>query len=196
MNTEKELAAALVEVVRESLRDGISVELDGLGTFLPRGRDGMEFVPENRPRAFLSYVNDDCKSTARLAEALNAAGIKTWMDKQSLLPGQEWQGAIERAIDRSDFFVACFSCRATRKRGQFPYELRYALRCAERMPLGEVFIMPVRFDSCRLPDSIETTSQHVDLFPESLWKTGVARLVDSIQREYALRKRRDAAPGA
>ena len=48
--TERDLAVALVEVVRESLQDGTAVELDGLGTFVPDGSGGMHFIPEDRPR--------------------------------------------------------------------------------------------------------------------------------------------------
>jgi hypothetical protein len=192
--TERDLAVALVEVVRESLQDGTAVELDGLGTLLPDGRGGVHFIPEDRPRVFIAYINEDTRPALRLAEGLNAAGVKTWIDKQRLLPGQDWRRAIERAIDRADFFVACFSRRATRKRGQFPYELRYALRCAERMPLDETFLMPVRLEHCELPQRIHSTTQSVDLFPD--WDAGVRLLSQSILREFALRRGRDLMPAA
>jgi hypothetical protein len=117
--------------------------------------------------------------------------MKAWIDKHRLLPGQDWRRVIERAIDRADFFVACFSRRAGRKRGQFPYELRYALRCAERMPLDEMFLMPVRLEACLVPQRIQNTTQYVDLFPD--WNMGVERLVESIRREHAQRRQRDAA---
>jgi hypothetical protein len=170
----------------------MAVELDGLGTFLPVGRDGIQFVPEDVPRVFIAYIDEDSAAALRLSEALNQADIKTWIDKRRLLPGQHWRRAIERAIDRADFFVACFSARATRKRGQFPYELRYALRCAERMPLEEVFVIPVRLEPCSVPQRIQNTTQYVDLFPD--WNTGMTRLVASIRCEYKLRRRRDALP--
>jgi hypothetical protein len=189
MTAEHELAAALVEVVKDSLRDGIAVEFDGLGTFLPREPDGFEFIPENRPRVFVAYAHEDSRSALRLVDALNAAGIKTWIDKRRLLPGQDWHDTIERAICRADFFIGCFSRVAVRKRGQFPYELRFALRCADRMPLDEVFVMPVRLEPCLVPQSIQSRTQYVDLFPD--WDAGVTRLVESIRREYAARRRGD-----
>jgi hypothetical protein len=192
--TERDLAVALVEVVRESLHDGMAVELDGLGTLLPDGAGGISFIPEDRPRVFVAYVDEDSRLALRLVESLNAAGVKTWIDKQRLLPGQDWRRAIERAIDRADFFLACFSQRAIRKRGQFPYELRYALRCAERMPLDENFLIPVRLDACELPQRIHSTTQSVDLFPD--WHGGVRLLSQSILREFALRRGRDLLPAA
>jgi hypothetical protein len=192
MTTEHELAAALVEVVKDSLREGIAVEFDGLGTFLPRKPDGFDFIPENRPRVFVAYAHEDSRSALRLVDALNAAGMKTWIDKRRLLPGQHWHETIERAICRADFFIACFSRVSVRKRGQFPYELRFALRCADRMPLDEVFVMPVRLESCIVPQSIQSRTQYVDLFPD--WEAGVTRLAESIRREYAARTRSDTLP--
>ena len=189
MTAPQDLAAALVEVVKDSLREGVAVEFDGLGTFFPRQPNGFDFIPENRPSVFVAYVDEDCRSAMRLADALTNAGMKTWIDKRRLLPGQDWRGAIDRAISRADFFVACFSGVAVRKRGQFPYELRLALRCAERMPLDDVYIMPVRLEPCIVPQPIRSTTQHVDLFPD--WDAGVTRLVESIQREYAARRRGD-----
>jgi hypothetical protein len=117
--------------------------------------------------------------------------MKPWLDTRKLLPGQDWPRCIERAIDRADFFVPCFSHRAVRKRGQFPFELRYALRCADRMPLDDSFIVPVRLDECEVPRRIASQIQYVDLFPDRA--AGVRKLVRSIRREYARRRGSAAA---
>jgi hypothetical protein len=190
MRREAELAAQLVHVVKESLRDGKPVELDGLGLFLPDGKNGMRFIPETAPRVFIAYVDEDCDAALRLADSLTIAGMKVWIDKRRLLPGQDWRRAIERAIEWSDLFVACFSRAAVRKRGQFPLEVRLALRCAEKMPLDDWFVIPVRLDECSVPRRVSIT-EYVDLFPE--WEEGLAKLVRAIEGEIASRKLRDAA---
>ena len=191
MRRETELAARLVHVLRDSLREGKSVELDGLGEFVPDRDHGYRFVPETSPRVFLAHVEEDAVAALCLADALSRAGMKVWIDKRKLLPGQDWRRAIERAIERSDFFVACFSRTAIRKRGQFPVEVRLALRCADRMPLDDLFVVPVRFEECRVPQRIQTATQYVDLFPQ--WDAGVAKLIRSMQGELASRRLRDAA---
>ena len=190
MPNATELATTLVLAVKESLRDGHSVELDGLGTFHCR-RGALEFVPECAPRVFIAYVEENVEHALRLADAFEAAGLRPWIDKRKLLPGQDWRRAIERAITRSDFFVPCFSRVAAVKRGQFPYEVRYALRCAERMPLDDLFVIPVRLEDCDVPQRIRATTQYVDLFPDR--DRGIARVVASIREEFKARRRREAA---
>lgn len=175
------------EAVRQCLSDGVDVELDGLGVFRRTGT-GVAFVPASGPRVFIAYVVEDYPHAARLYSALMAAGFNPWLDRKKLLPGQNWRKCIERAIDTCDFFVACFSPRSVRKRGQFPYEVRYALRSAERMPLDDVFVLPVRFGECNVPARIAWNMQYADFFPD--WEKGAAQLVLSIEAEWERRKAR------
>lgn len=184
------LGELLAQIVEDCLEHGESVDLDGLGEFRRSAERGLEFIPESAPRVFIAYVAEDVHLAVRLFDDLEAAGMKPWIDRRKLLPGQNWRQSIERAIQRADFFVACYSRRAVRKRGQFPYEVRLALRCADRMPLGEAFILPVRLERCTLPPDIESQIQYVDLFPD--WAAGTRRLIDSILREYTERNLRDA----
>ena len=67
--------------------------------------------------------------------------------------------------------------------GGFQAEIRYALDCARRIPLDEIFVVPVRLDACRVPRSIQRELQYVDLFPE--WERGVTRLVETMRRRVA-----------
>jgi hypothetical protein len=173
------------KAIRQCLSDGADVELDGLGVFR-RARDGVEFVPASGPRVFIAYVNEDYALAARLYSDFLAAGFNPWLDRKKLLPGQDWRRCIERAMDTCDFFVACFSPRSVRKRGQFPYEVRYALRCAERMPLDDVFVLPVRFGPCDIPSRIVWQTQYADLLPD--WDAGMAKLIQAIRTEWDKRK--------
>ena len=173
--------------VKQCLDGGRDVELDGLGVFR-RTSTGVAFLPDWGPRVFIAYVVEDYAYAARLYDALTEAGFHPWLDRKKLLPGQNWRRCIERAIDTSDFFVACFSSNSVRKRGQFPYEIRYALRSAERMPLDDVFVFPVRTGDCRVPSRISWNMQYVDLFPD--WEQGIQTLVTSIRQEWENRQAR------
>lgn len=97
------------------------------------------------------------------------------LDKDKLLPGQNWPRAIDRAIEISHGFIAYFSPRSIAKRGQFQSELRYALDCARRLPLEEPFVIPVRLPRCEEPRHIAEQVQYVDLVPD--WDWSVRRLV-------------------
>ena len=171
--------ARILEIVRRCLEIGQSVEIDGLGTFRP-GSGGYEFQAESRPQVFIAYVQEDLVLARRLRDELAAMGCAPWLDKDQLLAGQNWPRAIERAIDVSDVFVACFSRRSLAKRGQFQSELQYALDCARRRPLESVFMLPVRFEECSVPRRIAEQVQYVDLYPD--WKRGVRQMARAIRR--------------
>lgn len=166
-------------ILRRFLDRGKTVEIEGLGTFR-KAENGYEFFPETQPRVFLAYVHEDLARVRRLRDALRRAGCAPWLDRDQLLPGQNWPRAIERAIESSDGFIACFSQRAMSKRGQFQSELRYALDCAGRLPLESVFLIPVRFEPCEVPRLISDQVQYVDLFPDG--DRGVNRMLRAIRR--------------
>ncbi len=174
-------SSQLSRLLRQCLEEGGTVEIDGLGVFRSRGRGRYQFQPEQRPRVFLAYVQEDRVAVLRLYKALEASGLDPWMDRKKLLPGQNWKRAIERAIQLCDFFIACHSRRSVGKRGRFQSELHYALDCATRTPFEDTWLIPVRLDECRVPARIADEFHYVDLFPE--WEKGVARVVAVIRRQ-------------
>lgn len=182
----------LAHVVKDSLRRGDAVKLEGLGVLRPRANSGIDFVPDLGARVFIAYVTEEFEAASRLYDGLLAAGLSPWLDRRKLLPGQEWGPCIDRAIENADFFVPCFSKRALSKKGQFPYEVRLALRCADRMPLEDVYILPVRLDECIVPRPISGLIHYVDLFPD--WDRGLQQVIDSMLLETDRRRlRRPAA---
>ena len=172
----------VAEIVRMALDAGKTVEIEGLGTFqVAAHRDqGYRFESQTAPQVFLAYVVEDLVLARRLCEALRAEGFSPWLDKEKLLPGQNWPRAIERAIEISDAFVACFSTRSIVKRGQFQSELRYALDCARQRPLDETFVIPVRLEQCAVPPRISNHVHYVDLYPD--WHKGVRRIARAIRK--------------
>lgn len=185
------LARRIAKLLREVLEHGGSVDIDGLGTISPGGRHGFRFVAQSRPRVFIAYVEEDLLFARRLYHAFEQSGFRPWLDKERLLPGQNWPRAIETAIQTSDFFVACFSRRATSKRGSFHSELRYALFCAAKVPLDEIFLIPLRLDECVVPARISRQTQYLDLFPD--WNARLARLIAMMKAQHAGRKRKRLA---
>jgi hypothetical protein len=167
----------IVQILRQCIGQARLVEIDGLGVFR-RNAQGYEFTPAPGPKVFIAYVQEDAAQAERLYTALRDSGLDPWMDRKKLLPGQNWARAIRQAIEISDFFLACLSTRAIRKKGQFQAELRYALACAARIPLDRIYLIPVRLDECDVPDCISREFQYVDLFPG--WETGVRRVISAI----------------
>jgi hypothetical protein len=184
---ENSLLHDLADVVIRGLAEGKPVEIDGLGVFFPDAARGFRFEQRRSPRVFVAYAREDLAPVTHLYEDLEAAGFSPWMDIRKLLPGQNWPRAIEGAIESSDFFIACFSSNSVNKRGGFQAEIRYALDCARRMPLDQIFVVPARLDECRVPRLIRREYQYVDLFPD--WRRGIRRMVHALRREVEKRSR-------
>jgi hypothetical protein len=172
----------LARWIRKALTAHGSLEIDGLGTFTRAAdSDRITFRSLNRVRIFIAYAREDGPLADRLYRDLQKRGYAAWLDRKKLLPGQNWPRRIEDAIAGSDFVLACFSTRSVRKRGGFQAEIRYALDCARRVPLDEVFLIPLRLDECPVPLRIQRETQYVDLFPD--WQAGFARVVEIIERK-------------
>lgn len=170
----------VARILRRCLQGGASVEIEGLGVFRPDGKGGFRFVPATQPKVFLAYVQEDAAAAERLYRGFRSHGFDPWLDRRKLLPGQNWPRSIEQAIELADYFVACFSRRALGKRGCFQSELRYALDCARRIPLEEIYFIPVRLEECRVPAYIRQHIQYVDMFPD--WDRGFQRILAAIGR--------------
>jgi hypothetical protein len=174
----------LSRLIRRSLKTSAAVEIDGLGVFA-RGRSGaISFNNPDKARIFIAYASEDGRMADRLFHAFTKFGYSAWLDRRKLLPGQNWPRRIEDAIASSDFFVACFSRHSVRKRGGFQAEIRFALDCAKRVPLDDVFLIPVRLDECRVPARIQRETQFVDLYPD--WDRGFAQILAIIERQTRL----------
>jgi hypothetical protein len=175
------LARQVARIVRECLEEGKSVIIDGLGAFHPDGKHGYRFVRRSVPAVFLAYVKEDTPQVERLCDALGERGFDPWFDRRKLLPGQNWPRSIEDALEATDFVIACFSRNSVSKKGGFQAEIRYALDCARRVPLDDVFLIPVRLDACAVPASIRREIQYIDLFPD--WERGFRRIVAILTRQ-------------
>lgn len=178
----------IANLMRDTLEHGSQVEIEGLGSFFPEEDHKFRFVPQDQPRVFIAYVQEDVAYARTLYDRLAEVGFSPWLDNKKLLPGQNWPRSIEMAIESSDFFVACFSRQSVSKRGTFHSELRFALECGSRVPLDEIFFIPVRIEECVLPGRIAQVIQYVDLFPD--WGEGWSRLVKTMVEQNERRKRK------
>ena len=184
--TEASALDHLTAIVVQGLTAGKPVEIDGLGVFYPDSQRLFRFEACVQPRVFLAYAKEDQGSAIRLFDHLESAGFRVWMDVRKLLPGQNWPRAIENAIEISDFFVACFSRVSAIRRSGFQAELRYALDCARRVPLDQIFMVPVRLDACRVPRAVQREIQYVDLYPD--WDNGLRVLTSTLEAEWKRRE--------
>jgi hypothetical protein len=183
---------AVTDLIARCLKEGSTIEIDGLGKFELQDED-VVFKPSNRIRVFLAYAQEDRRTVQTLYDELQNAGFEPWMDVAKLLPGQNWPRAIQQAIEVADFVLINFSHRSVEKRGHFQAELRYALDLAKRIPLDEIFLVPVRLSDCQVPQEIAERTQYIDLFPDH--HAGIQALTRMMTAQALRRSRRNKRKG-
>jgi hypothetical protein len=116
-----------------------------------RAADG----PSSRPlRIFLCHASDDKPAVRHLYRRLLADRFDPWLDEEKLLPGQDWEREIEKAVRASDIVVVCLSRRSCTKTGFVQKEIRQALDVADEQPDDAIFLIPLRLDECDVPQRL------------------------------------------
>jgi hypothetical protein len=118
---------------------------------------------------FLCHSSGDKERVRQLYHQLTADGVRCWFDEEDLLPGQDWESEISKAIRRSRFVLACISKSSISKSGFVQKELRLALDVADEQPDGSTFLIPVRLEECEIPDRLKRW-QAADLFKPETYK--------------------------
>jgi hypothetical protein len=133
---------------------------------------------------FISYSRPDEAAARRLHSELKGKGLKPWLDKEMLLPGQRWRNEIAKAIKGSDFAAVLFSNASVVRDGFYHREIRTCLDVLQDKASGKVWLLPIRLDECSVPSEVEEY-QYVDLFPD--WNEGMGRLLRSITEQVGIK---------
>jgi hypothetical protein len=150
VNSRSELAVSIGESVKNGIVNALSP------------KDLSKEKPKSLPKVFLCYAGPDRKQVEVIYTKLSNEGFSPWMDKKSLLPGQDWRLEIKRAIESADFFVACIS-QHFQNRTYGHKEIKLALEVLDMMPEGTIFLIPLRLEDCPVDDRL--SSRHwVNLF--------------------------------
>ncbi len=136
----------------------------------------------SRPlRVFLCHSSNDKPAVRELYQKLRAEPwIQPWLDEEELYPGDDWEMAIEKAVEKSDVVLACISNGSINKRGFVQKELRFALDVALEMPEETIFIIPLRLEECTPPRSLRDW-HYADYF-EGNRERALQRLLVSLKR--------------
>jgi hypothetical protein len=132
-------------------------------------------MQKRTPTIFISYAREDLPSAKKLYERLKAERADPWLDKESLLGGENWRIAIKNAIARSRYFVALISSNSIGKRGFVQKEVRQAIEMLDEFPESEIFLIPARLDGSEPPFNRLKDIHCIDLFPD--WDAGVSKLL-------------------
>ena len=109
-----------------------------------------------RLKVFLCHAKDDKPAVRDLYDRLKNDQIEPWLDEVDLIPGQNWEHEIKKAVETTDLFVVCLSKRAVDKVGFVQKEIRFALDVADLQPEGRIFIIPLKLEECEVPDRLKS----------------------------------------
>ena len=111
---------------------------------------------------FISYAREDGEAARRLRQAMEQAGLNTWMDETNLAGGEDWKLTLKSIINRCAVFVPVISKNTeARHEGQFREEWDWAVQRIGRFAgSGRDFIMPVTVDpvnfyAARVPEAFQ-----------------------------------------
>jgi tetratricopeptide (TPR) repeat protein len=127
---------------------------------------------------FVCYASEDVEIVTVLADRLESDSIKLWFDKVRLLPGQDWDDKIKKALQEVDLVLLCVSNASLEKEGYVQEEVSVALNRASSLPKGEVLIIPVKMKPCTLPEQLR--AYH---WVEYYQASGVEKLLVALQEK-------------
>jgi outer membrane protein assembly factor BamB len=158
------------------------LELRPFTMITPDGRSSVQ----GQYHVFISYVHDDAPIVEKLHEELVTQGIKVWLDRENISPGERWRAAIRRAIIEGAYFIACFSASYSQRTKTFMNEeLVLAIEELRQRPTDRVWFIPVKLSQCEIPDrnigagETLTDLQYVDLSND--WEKGLGRIVSTMR---------------
>lgn len=132
-------------------------------------------------KIFISYARNDEKIARKLYKDLKQEGLKPWLDREDILPGQKWEIEIHKAIKESQYVIILISPNSINKKGFIQKEIKYSLDLLDQFPESQIFIIPVRIDDCKPTDEKLQELNWADLFPS--YEEGFKKILKAIGKE-------------
>lgn len=121
---------------------------------------------ESQPlRAFLCHSSGDKPVVRDLYRKLKADAVIPWLDEENILPGQDWDQEINKAVRNSHVVIVCLSSSSVSKEGYVQREIKVVLAVADEKPEGTIFLVPLKLEECEVPEKLRRY-QWAKLFEE------------------------------
>lgn len=129
---------------------------------------------------FISYSHADKPLTEALAAALEARGVKVWIDERELRVGDSIIERVATAVAETDFFIALVS-ETSRESRWCKKELHLAI--TGELGREGVQVLPLRVGDVEMPETLKDVL-YLDIDPDNIEPT-VDRLVHDVRRHAA-----------
>ena len=142
-----------------------------------------------RVKVFLNHASEDKPLVRKLYHQLKKqAWLDPWLDEEEILPGQDWEFEINKALEDSDAVIICLSKTSIAKVGVVQAEIHKAQELQKRRPEGYVFMIPVLLEKCQVPSRLNSLHWVDVSVPEN-----ISRITKSLEQ---LRQTSDRSPAA
>jgi hypothetical protein len=140
------------------------------------------------PKVFLSHSSRDKPVVTRIAQDLQAKGIKVWLDAWEILAGDSFIQRIQEGLHGADFIVLALSPHAV---GSGWTEKEWQSRLDREIRTRQVRIIPILLEDCDIPALL--SDKHYADFRDD-YEIGLATLVKAIEGHSARTSGAPAAP--
>lgn len=127
-------------------------------------------------KVFLCHASEDKTFVRKLYDDLLSRGMTPWLDERDLLPGQDWNIAIQDAIRDSDVLIVCLSSQSVTKTGYVQKEIKYALDFCDEQPEDTIYLIPARIEDCDIPRRL-SRFHTADIYKDH----GFDRMIESLK---------------
>jgi len=105
-------------------------------------------------KVFISYAKEDYKFANELYDFLKENGFKPWLDKKELLPGQDWNHTIRKALREANYIILLLSNISVQKRGYVQREFKTALDFVDEKLEDDIYLIPLKINDCQAPEKL------------------------------------------
>ncbi len=109
-----------------------------------------KYIPR-KLKVFLSYASEDKAKVTSLASSLRKHNLDVWRDKDRILPGQNWEEEIHKALEEADIVILLLSKKSVDKEGYVQLEFEMALEKSRKKPSGTIYLIPALLNRCTIP---------------------------------------------
>lgn len=137
-------------------------------------------------KIFISYAKEDTDVAIEIFDFLKNNNQNPWLDRKSLVPGENWKVGIKRNLLNSDYFLVLLSNNSVEKRGFVQREIKEAIDLLDEFPEQGIFIIPVRIDDCLVTNYRISELHWIDLFDD--FNGGLEKILLSIGNSSCIHK--------
>ena len=117
---------------------------------------------KRRLRVFLCHADADIQFIRIYYDRLRNDGLDVWMAKAKLIPGQDREHEVRKALEGSDIIIVCHS-KQFNQDGFHQKVVKLAIEASTSRSEGQVFIIPARLENCDVLQNLKRL-ESVDLF--------------------------------